>query len=128
MAHHTPLANCGLDSLELRGKNLLRTLLVVFSPLVELTPYMYTWFNIYSVAAVSPRKRSKKSKKRGANEVPQAQLRSEKRVSSGLSAISSNQASLVPFVNSVVKSVRDPAKGMNPIEQLQRSYAQAVQV
>ncbi|KAK9933746.1 hypothetical protein M0R45_020922 [Rubus argutus] len=78
-------------------------------------------------AAVSPRKRSKKSKKRGANEVPQAQLRSEKRVSSGLSAISSNQASLVPFVNSVVKSVRDPAKGMNPIEQLQRSYAQAAQ-
>ncbi|KAM5569012.1 hypothetical protein ABKV19_016505 [Rosa sericea] len=79
-------------------------------------------------AAITPSKRSKKGKKRGADEVPQAELRRDKRVSSGPSTTSSDQASLVPFVNSIMKSVREPAKGMNPIEHLQRSYAQAAQV
>nr|XP_011462712.1 PREDICTED: uncharacterized protein LOC101313113 isoform X2 [Fragaria vesca subsp. vesca] len=78
--------------------------------------------------AMNPSKSSKKSKKRGADEVPQAEPRRDKKVGSGPSATSSHQASLVPFVNSIMMSVREPAKAMDPIEHLQRSYAQAAQV
>lgn len=125
VVHGTPLANGGLVFPELKGKN---QLLGIFLPLVVLTADLSYLYNIYSVAAMNPSKSSKKSKKRGADEVPQAEPRRDKKVGSGPPATSSHQASLVPFANSIMMSVREPAKAMDPIEHLQRSYAQAAQV